>query len=462
MPGLIDAVVDSVLDAFFGGPSNWRDRLQGEIVFLSPEGNEFRGKWRGSPRTMPKKLGVLRFPKIKGDVVQDLDVQSTLYSITFYFEGENNDTEANAFFTSCKERGTWEVTHPVHGFLGLQLISVTELDNPVESGNITEINSEWIEPIDPVELKTARELAGIIDAKADDLNISAAQQFANNLLTASDELRGAIEQTTAGIGRVTDLFLGPLFTTVDALDNTVEAIQRGIQDTNQATVLQVQSLAGQIQNLINLPCFANNKLEDRITAYGLLANALSDLLPGQAESVISDTASDDSKINSVATLELALTAVLSTLGNIVSTTAISPRGIGADDTGALATKAQAVNAVNDLTDLYNGIIDSLDNAQDLFSANDIDDQFYAMVDSYTDAAGLIYLSIEYLLSIAFDLSVERRFIIDKPRSPIEITITEYGSLGPDDLYLDFFIRSNDLIGKDILLLPAGREVVVYG
>jgi prophage DNA circulation protein len=458
---ILDSVVNSIIDAFNGGPSNWRDRLQSEIVLISPEGTEFRGLWRGSPRSMAKKLGVLRFPKIKGDIVQDLDVQSTIYSITFYFEGENNDTEAAAFFQSCKENGTWEITHPVHGFLGLQLVSVEEIDNPVESGNITEINTEWIEPIDPAELKTAREMKGIIDAKADDLNISGAQQFADNLLATSEELRGAIENTTDGIERVTDLFLGPLFTTVDALDNTVEAIQRGIQDTNNATVLQVNSLAGQIQNLTNLPLFANNSL-DRIGNYGALISGLIDQLPGGDESLLSTTASNQSRKNSVATLELSLMAAIGSLANIITTTAVSPRGTGPDDTGALSTRSQAISTIETLTALFNQVTDALDAAQEGFSDRDIADQFYGQSQSYTDAVNLINLAIEYLLTIAFDLSVERTFIIDRPRTPIEITITEYGSLGPNDQNLDFFIRSNNLIGKDIVLLPRGREVVVYG
>lgn len=458
---ILDSVVNSVIDAFLGGPSNWRDRLQKEIVLLSPEGNEFRAKWRGSPRTKPKKLGVLRFPKIKGDIVQDLDVQSSLHSITFYFDGENNDTEAAAFYAACDERGNWEITHPVHGFFGLQLVSVTELDNPVESGNITEINTEWIEPIDPIELKTARELAGIIDAKADDLNISAAQQFANTLLTASETLRGSIEATTNGIGRVTNLVLGPLFTTVDALDNAVNAIQQGITDTHNQTVLQVNALAGQVQNLVNLPLFATNQLERRINAYSDLITGLSAQLPGGDESLLPDTTGDDSKINSAATLELAMSAAIASIGNIITTTIVSPRGLGPDDTGALATKGQAITAINNITALFNEMVDNLETAQDLFSDNDIDDQYYSQSESYTDAVNLIHLTIEYLLSIAFNLAVERRFTIDRPRTPIEITITEYGSLGENDSYLDLFIRSNDLIGKDIVLLPRGKEVVIY-
>lgn len=459
--GLLGDIVDTIVDAFNGGPSNWRDRLAGEITFLSPEGNEFKGYWRGSPRSTPKKLGILRHPKIKGDLVQDMEVSSTLYPITFYFAGENHDTEAAAFHQSCKEKGPWEITHPVHGFIGLQLISVEEIDSPVEEGNITTFNTEWIEPIDPLTLKTARELKGIIDGKVKELNISAAQQFANDILDTSNSLRQAIESTTDGIQRVTDVILGPLFTTVDALDNAVNAIQNGIQDTYNATVIQALLLAGQIQNLITLPLFSSNALESRIGTYESLTSAFVALLPGEDEKAVRDTASDDEKRNSIATTELALTAVVASLGRIVTTTAITPKGLGADDVGTLATRAQAIKAVTDITSLFNDIVDELELAQEAFSNKTIDKQYYCFNESYTDAALVVYLAVEYLLRTALELSVERRFTIDRPRAPIEIVISEYGGLGEKDANLDLFIRSNDLHGKDIMLLPRGREVVVY-
>jgi hypothetical protein len=40
-------------------------------------------------------------------------------------------------------------------------------------------------------------------------------------------------------------------------------------------------------------------------------------------------------------------------------------------------------------------------------------------------------------------------------------VTEYGSLGDADANYDLFVRSNNLSGNDILLIPAGREVVIY-
>jgi hypothetical protein len=457
----IDSTVQSLIDAFNGGPSNWQDRLEKEIVLTSPEGTEFRAMWRGSPRSMAKKIGVLKHPKIKGDIVQDMEVSSSMYPITFYFAGDNNDKTAAAFFYCCKERGQWEVIHPVHGLLGLQLISVEEVDDPVESGNITELKTEWIEPIDPTTLKTTREMRGIIDAQVAALNVSAAQQFANNLLDTSNSLRGAIQETTKSITRVTDLILRPLFTTVDALDVAENAIQNGITDTYNATILQAEMLAGQVQELIQLPLASNNSLESRLGLYDSLIDAFVVLLPGSTSQTVRSTATDDEKKNAISVIEMGLMANVAAMGGVISTTAMTPDGLGPDDVGALATRAQAVKAASDLAAFWNAIVLALETAQEAFATKPIDKQFYSALTTYNEASLLIYLAIEYLLNTALQLSIERRFTLDRPRAPIEVTITEYGKLGDNDEYLDLFIRSNDLHGKDIALLPRGKEVVVY-
>jgi hypothetical protein len=459
--GFLGDTVQSLIDAFNGGPSDWRGRLAGEIVLKSPEGTEFRARWIESSRETSKKLGILKHPKIRGDFAQDMKAASTLWSIPFFFEGLNNDVDAKAFnYACCNEDGNWDITHPVHGSLGLQLISVKQIDKPVESGNVTEFNTEWIEPIDPLTLKTAREMKGIIDAKVAALNVSGAQAFANKILDASNAMRGAIESTTEGIGRVTDLILGPMFTTVDALDNAENAIMNGIRDGYNATVLQVLSLAGQVQALIELPLQAESS-GGRAGTYALAATAFLDLLPGGSRRTIRTTATDQEKINAMATVELALTATIAALGSITTTMAISPKGLGPDSVGTLATRADAVKMATDLAATFNTIVDAMELAQDDFSTKTIDKQYYSFLESYADAASLIYLSIEYLLQAAMNLAIERRFTLEYPRAPIEIAITEYGGLGVNDFNLDLFIYSNDLHGKDIMLLPRGREVVVY-
>jgi hypothetical protein len=88
---------------------------------------------------------------------------------------------------------------------------------------------------------------------------------------------------------------------------------------------------------------------------------------------------------------------------------------------------------------------------------DIDKQFISQSVGYSTVQNLYALTMQYLLSQFFNLKTEKRFTLKNKRSPLEITVTEYGTL--DDY--DLFIESNQLSGDEILILPAGKEIVIY-
>ena len=162
--------------------ADWQTRLRKDIEFTSPLGTIFSAQWRGSPRSKTKKVARLELPLLNGEIAQDLGSNSATYPLVFAFEGANNDIIAAAFYDAIDERGPWSVEHPVHGFMALQPLSVREVDNPTESGNITEFTSEWMEPIDDTSLQTARELAGIVEANKNDVNAITGQQFDDEIM----------------------------------------------------------------------------------------------------------------------------------------------------------------------------------------------------------------------------------------------------------------------------------------
>jgi len=456
------SLFDQIADIFNGGPDDWEARLQPDFVMISPEGNEFRPKWSGDSRSFSKKLGVFIFPKVKGDIVQDLDVSSTIYSIPLLFDGKDCDKNAQAFFQAAKERGRWSVTHPVHGFIELQLMSIRETDEPVSSGGVITIETEWIEPIDETTLLTAAEAASNVGDAADTLNNSAFDQFTAALDTSTEALASGIDSTVQGIANVTDFILSPLTTSVDYLDSTMNLIQNGINDTLNATVLDVQALAGQIQQLVITPSFGAVDLAQSQSLYDDLVSEMTKLLPGTG---INLTAQD---ANSVLIIELAMSAAISAYSKIavnginaaqagvtIPTTAITLAG------EPVATRPQVVEAAQNMADFFSGITGSLEALQEAFETKDIDEQYFAQALSFSDAAILSAKVIQFLMVSAFDLKVERRFILDRPRCPIEIAVSEYNGPGARDANIDLFIRSNNLTGDSIYMLPAGAEVVVY-
>jgi hypothetical protein len=428
----------------------WQQRLRPTIKFVSPEGNEFEAFWQQSDHTVPKKLGIFEYPLVRGTVVQDLQASSDRYTIPFGFSGPDHDQEAFRFILACRERGQWSVTHPTEGFLGLQLISITKLDRPVSEGNITRFESDWIEPIDETSLQTAAELAGLVGNRFNDLNIGAADQFVRNIRSQSTSQLFSIQQAVSKVTNAVDKVLGPIAAFNDAIFSSTLAIQRGIQETLSATIFEPLSLVGQIQNLIQLPGRALQDIASRLTAYGDLALELFGLTPTQP-TVFGR--------NTVAVQELSLSAIIAANAEIAVT---GPQKPDVPVIGGIQSRAQAVDFAIELRNKLISITDILDEAQTLFEDEDLDAQYFSQSETFNDALGLTSTAQQYLLSSAYDLSVERRFTLPKPKTPLQIVGEEYGSFGAqnDDL-IDLFISSNNLRGTEILFLPAGREVLVY-
>jgi hypothetical protein len=111
--------------------------------------------------------------------------------------------------------------------------------------------------------------------------------------------------------------------------------------------------------------------------------------------------------------------------------------------------------------LFDETVEAIETAQDNFSDLDIDEQYFSQTKTYTSLINLYTLCYQYLLTQFYNLAVEKVIVLDRPRSPLEITVSEYGELGNNDENYELLIKSNHLTGMDILLLAAGREVVIY-
>ena len=413
------------------------------MKMISPDGNEFTAKWRQSPRSVDKKLGVFNYPLIKGSVVQDLDVTSYRWPLTFYFDGPDHDLVADRFMKAVLQRGQWSITHPVYGFKGLQLMTITEVLDPTDSGNISEFNSEWIEPIDPQTLKTAAEMSDAVGIRANLVAISAADQFVAGLdISKPFSIANAIASVTNAVNE----FLGPISSLSASIQSEMNAIQRATQDLLAATILNPLSIAGNLQALVETPLLAINDIRSRLAAYANLAGALFGIQPDEGE--INNEGRNKAHIQ-----QIALTSTVTANAKIA---VVNPKE------GGLTSQAQAVQTAQDIATQYDAIVANLDESQEIFEDKDIEDQHFSQEQSHYETMLVTSQAIEFLLQSSFNLKIERRFKLDRPRAPVEIAIIEYGGPGENDANIDLFINSNRLKGNDILLLPALREVLVYG
>ena len=85
------------------------------------------------------------------------------------------------------------------------------------------------------------------------------------------------------------------------------------------------------------------------------------------------------------------------------------------------------------------------------SALDTGGGYQAMQRAVATAAGM-------LVAISFDLVPERRIVLDRARTIVDLAAELYGTV---DSRLDFLIETNGLTGSEILELPRGSTILYY-
>jgi hypothetical protein len=129
-------------------------------------------------------------------------------------------------------------------------------------------------------------------------------------------------------------------------------------------------------------------------------------------------------------------------------------------TSKYTVRTEIVSAMDKLTSTFNDTINALENVQELFSDEYIDHQYFSQSTAYTRIMKMYTSTMMYLTNQFYSAKTAKIITLKKNRSPIEITISEYGAQNFDANY-DLFLSSNQITGSEIQLLPAGREVVIY-
>lgn len=418
---------------------SWLDRLTGDIGLTSPEGLSFVAKWVGDARIVEKQLGIFSYPKVDRQIVQDLGIKTIQYPLTLFFDGPDNDLESTRFFNAMSARGDWIVDHPTKGRLFLQPVSFKEEIRPVESGSVTVINTSWIDVGSENSFVSAEQLSAAIEVQNANVENPSLDQLTANIDQSNVENIQAVRSTTEKSLTAFNETLGPLAEEDAEVSAQVDAIQRSITDTLESTPVDLTVLGGQIQALVSAPAAITGSVLQNLRSYESFIEKLIQI------PVIAFTQTER---NVVAILEIFGIAG-SSAANLTAIRTLPD------------TRAGALSTLDSVSNIFITMTDAFDVYQEGFTDQLLEDQYFSQSQSFVESSLMTAQTASFLLSISFDLAIEKRFLLKEDRTPVEITITEYGALGDDDEFVDLFIGSNGLRGADILILPAGREVVVY-
>lgn len=434
-------ILKKITSSIGGSEDTWKDRVRTGILLTSPSGKEFEASWRGDEFSKDKKLQISYYSGVKGNRVKDHGINSATIPIVFYFHGSTNDLQAKLFWDACNEDGQWSISHPVHGFLSLQLVSVTMANQPVESGNITEVTTDWIEPLNKEAKENARQLGSMADAVGTKLNEASANGFLDKLKAGTEALKAGIANTVEAVGGISNKVLGPIAALNDAIWVSFMAIQNGIADIRNLTVLEALSIIGQIQNLIQLPLRSTTDHRSRMAAYKDLAEKnlmLTNDIERREEIGISENDKNNALI-----VEAASMATIVSLADIATTSVIR-------------TSYEAIELIATIQSIVDSITDSMEETQGIFKDEFPENEYVYSSDTGEIINELVYITSKYLRVVANNLKAEKRIVLSEPKTPLMVVLEEYGG---DDRFEEF-VSVNNLVLEDILYLEAGREIIL--
>lgn len=408
----------------------WTDRLK-EAAYISPSGERYTFEFENVSNSRSKKTTNFNFPDADGTFVQESGSTGRSFPLQCIFWGADYDQEADAFDAALFEAGAGKLEHPIYGTIDVVPTgSITRRDDLKTAGNQAIIEVTFMSTIGLVYPSAQNDPASEVIAAVDAFNASQAAEFEENIdldsavkkATFKNKYNSFLDEVEGGLSGVAD--------TVAGVQAEFNAINDSITRSIDVLIEQPLTLAFQTAILIQAPARAFSLISAKLDAYKNLATSLISDNDGNT-SLSSDTVDFYTKDLYAATYVTG--AVLSTVNNQF-------------ETRAGAIEAAAI------------VLDQFDEVSAWKDANLTELEAIDTGAAYQQLQEAVALTAGFLVEISFTLKQERRIVLDRARTIVDLTAELYGSV---DDNLDFLIESNDFSGSEILELPKGKEVVYY-
>lgn len=412
----------------------WQDRIREAAYTGATSGQRIRFDFEDVKNTRELLGTAYNFADADGTYVQRTGHAGLVAPLRCFFWGDNCDEEAEAFEALLLERGTGKLEHPMYGTLDvLPLGTVTRRDDLKTAANQVIIEVAFWETIGIIYPTVQEDPGASVLSAVETFNTTAAEQFDDSLDLSKFIERAGFQSTYQNI---LDSARAGLQTVADAQDsvrqvfnNTYDSINAGI-DTLIARPLD---LAVQTTVLLQAPARAVTSAAARLRAYRDLAAAV---ISGAGASI--EPGYDARPANAFRVRDLYASAYVT--GSVLSVV-----------NNQFETKNEALNAAADVLAQFDQIVAWRDDRFGELGEIDTGEAYQQLQEAVALTAG-------FLVDLSFSLKQERRLVLDRDRTIIDLVAELYGEV---DSQLDFFIQSNGLSGSEVLELPRGREVVYY-
>lgn len=476
-------------EEFVEGDS-WVDRLA-PAAYTPPSGLRITFDYEDLSRDTTKKTSAHEFPDADGVLVQDHGVGARRFPSRIFFSGPDHDKQANVFEAALNETGRGTLETPLYGTHEVVPFgNFKRFDALKTRANQTVFEVLFLRTIDAIYPIGQDDPASAVQSALDVFGEAGAAEFASALQNTSvSENQGILDTINDLVNQVGE-GLDKIAAVQAVVKDQFDDINDTINNTIDTLVAQPLLLAFETRRLIQTPATALANITDRLTSYGNLAASIfgaSDSVsspggPGgrgpriNSNTGVGNDAEEPNKFHSrsLFAMNYVASSVLSTLftdtavAGTSGVPAIQRRRADAARTDVAAqnkfeSSTQALDAAAIVLEQLDALVEWRD---ENFKSLTGDTEDFISTPSNTDTAGAIEalqravgLGAGFLIQLSFQLPREQRFELGGPRTFLDVCWEVNGTIENDAL--DFFIKSNNLSGDEILELPTGKEIIYY-
>lgn len=404
---------------------SWLNNIENNVFSIKTgDGKIYTPLWKNSERSKEYNTTVFDFIDVAGSYVDRKKPKSSKFPLTFWFQGEDNIEQSDAFELSADDSRAWEVNHPFYGVIKGQPISISRNDRDY---NVTEINVDFWESISE---DYPNKNISIVDETASKNNLvlenSQISYASNENVFSSSDINKNKEANSLTNASFKNELQGDDFADYQILFSASQKANDGLLSDPSLAISSSQKLLS-FPSTVLIP--VKSKLKAYLNAYNSLKvtfNSIADKLffESQAGSCISNYC--NASVNYI--------------------------------DGDYEIRSEVEQAVSDLIEIYNDYLLILDNSS--VSVYDVNNTWQPDADLQNSLYNLVMFTIGNLFNLAFQSKQERLTRTTKDTNLI-LLAHEYLGLDENDENIEKFRQINNIKLDELFNIKKDRVIKYY-
>jgi hypothetical protein len=403
---------------------NWKDRIDNiPFKIITGDGNEFLPLFKSSDSEKDKEFNTssFEFISVYGTLVDRKKPKSGKFPLVFYFEGEDNITQANIFENSSDDPRPWIVIHPFYGRIVGQPLSIKRKDSFLNS---TEVTVDFWESI-PVDYP-ARNYSIKDNSRDlhDSVYLAASKSYVNNTKFSSADIAKNQVNILTIAGNAKKLQDND---TYSQFQNALNKGLKAIDNLLDGPLVAIES----IQKFLDLPSRYEKAIAGRIASYEGTYERLKDSI---------DTLVDKKHFESIGASTIA--SMCDAMVNPLPTDYVL-----VSDIEKMYTK------LNDIHEDYKKVLD-----EKKVSIYDVNKSYSPDATVQHELGKMVTFTLANLFKLTFSAKRERIVYTTKKTNAM-LLVHRYVGLDANDENIELFLKRNNIILNELFTIQKDRKIV---